>query len=315
MTGQSCSHVTLFFITRVFITPVMTRTQLSLCSRTDCTRFVFQIIPRPFPRAADPEQVDVAALLHRELCSASYCFEFQPGLQFRPSFRGFSRCLLANATIIPGLWGGRYLRNSYQLSTYPTDYDATASFQILTSLSTCPTHYDKTASFEILTNLSTYPTDYDKTASLEITASLSTYPADYDTTASFEILTSLATYPIDCGAVASFEILTSLSAYPADYDATASFEILTSLATYYTDYYATTSKFLSVYKSYWLWRVRFHRYSYQYSTYRTDYDATTSFEILTNLSAYPTTLLRGGGRPAGHASGAALKEARWFWAK
>jgi len=95
--------VTLFFITRVFITRVLTRTQLSRYSRTDCTRFVFQVIPRSFPRAADPEQVDIAVLLHRELCSVSSCFEFRPGLQFRPSFRGFSRCLLAYAVIIPGL--------------------------------------------------------------------------------------------------------------------------------------------------------------------------------------------------------------------
>jgi len=95
--------VTLFFITRIFITRVLTRTWLSRCSRTDCTKFVFQIISRPFLRAADPEQVDAAALLHRELCSASSCFESRPGLQFRPGFRGFSRCLLAKAMIVPGL--------------------------------------------------------------------------------------------------------------------------------------------------------------------------------------------------------------------
>lgn len=52
--------MTLFFITRV-----LTRTQLSRYSRTDCTRFVFQIISRPFLRAANPEQVDAAALLLR----------------------------------------------------------------------------------------------------------------------------------------------------------------------------------------------------------------------------------------------------------
>jgi len=153
MTGQSCSYVTPFFITRVFITRVLTRTRLSRCSRTDCTRFVFQIRSRPFLPAADPEQVDAATLLRRELCSASSCFESRPGLQFRPSFRGFSQCLLANAMIVPGLWGGCFLRNSYQFSTYPADCDATGSFEILTNLSTYPTDYDAVAFFEILTNL------------------------------------------------------------------------------------------------------------------------------------------------------------------
>ena len=153
MTGQSCSYVTPFFITRVFITRVLTRTRLSRCSRTDCTRFVFQIRSRPFLPAADPEQVDAATLLRRELCSASSCFESRPGLQFRPSFRGFSQCLLANAMIVPGLWGGCFLRNSYQFSTYPADCDATGSFEILTNLSTYPTDYDATASFEVLTSL------------------------------------------------------------------------------------------------------------------------------------------------------------------
>jgi hypothetical protein len=172
MAGQSCSYVTPFFITRVFITRVLTRTRLSRCSRTDCTRFVFQIRSHPFLRAADLEQVDAATLLRRELCSACFCFESRPGLHFRPSFRGFSHCLLANAMIVPGLWGGCFLRNSYQFSTYPTDCDATASFKILTNLSTYPTDYDETASFEITTNLSTYPTDHDATASFEILTSL-----------------------------------------------------------------------------------------------------------------------------------------------
>jgi hypothetical protein len=267
MTGQSCSHVTLFFITRV-----LTRTQLSRCSRTDCTRFVFQIIIRPFLRAANPEPVDAAALLHRELCSASSCFESRPGLQFRPSFRGFSRCLLAYATIVRGLWGGCFLRNSYQLSTYPTDYDETASFEILTNLSTYPTDYDAVASFQILTNLYIYHTYYDATDSFEILTSLSTYPTDYDETSYFEITTNLSTYPTDFDVTASFEILTSLYTYPTDYDATPSFEILSNLCTYPTDCDAVASFEMLT----------------SLSTYPTDYDATTSFEILTSLSTYPT---------------------------
>jgi hypothetical protein len=99
-------------------------------------------------------------------------FESRPGLQFRPSFRGFSRCLFVNAVIVPGLWGGCFLRNSYQLSTYPTDYDATGSIEILTSLSTYRTDNDETASFDILTHLSTYRTDYDAVASFEILTNL-----------------------------------------------------------------------------------------------------------------------------------------------
>ena len=67
----------------------LTRTRLSRRSRTDCTRFVFQNIPRPFLRAAGSEQADAAAVLRQNLPSGDSCFESWPGRQFRPIFVTF----------------------------------------------------------------------------------------------------------------------------------------------------------------------------------------------------------------------------------